>query len=107
MDQPIYSVTVQRLKEAFHQIDPDEASAYIKKNIELLKQANGEMIVQLYSATPDAWMISVMKYPDVESAMKAKIIWTQRNQRYVETKTYFGYEPEAWQEIMNELGLNE
>ena len=88
-------------------MDVEERRAYIQKNLELLKQTNGESILQLSSATLEVWKIAVMKYPNMDSAMKSRIIWTRRNQRYVETKTYFGCEADAWKEIGKALGLEE
>ncbi len=104
MAMPVYRVTIQRLKEAFYQLEPSEQSAYIKKNIELLKQAKGESILQMRCAS-GAWTIAVMKYPDVDSAMKAAVIWNERNDRYVDTTAYTGYERDAWNELTKSLGL--
>ena len=105
MDQPVYLVSVQKLKEAYYQWPEKERRAYIRENVELLSQASGEVVIDLKSAFPDIWKVAVMKYPNIDSAIQSRIIWTRRNDRYVETTTYIGYQQDEWTAIGKALGL--
>ena len=106
MGKPVYVVQVHKRKEALYQIDSERLSEFITENVELLKQANGEKIIDLHSLTPDAWRLSVRKYPDMESAIKGRLIWDARNERYLATTTYMGVAGDDWRDCARRRSLS-
>ena len=97
MSKPIYKVFLINLKEAYHELSPEEQKKLGEKSFQALEEVGGERVI----ACDSAWCSEnylgwgVEKFPDIEAVHKHTELLSKLNWfRYFESASYLGTE---WQ----------
>ena len=95
MSKPIYKVFLMNLKDAWHELSPEEQKELGEKGEQALKEVGGERLI----ACDSAWCSEnylgwgVEKFPDIEAVQKHAMMLSELNwYHYFESTSYLGTE---------------
>ena len=97
MSKPIYKVFLLNLKEAYHELSPEEQKELGEKGIQALEEVGGKRVIACGSVwcseNYQGW--GVEKFPDIEAVHKHAELLSKLNwYRYFDSTSYLGTE---WQ----------